>query len=319
MALFWEPAQSLVVKGNGVASRRRLNRLAHAVFLLLFLLRRPKNPLEEPVALSIAPALSAGPSPSRPDLADDDEPPDSGRILHTRLLNLRGRIPNARTRSFRRAFFSDVTDRDWNNWRWQAANRFRRLEQLERVLYLGDDEREAIKRGGSMLPIGITPYYMSLLDMDDREQPLRRTVIPSMNEFVRTSEEADDPLAEDGDSPAPGIVHRYPDRVLFLALDYCTTYCRYCTRSRGMLRGSVRSAITKRARCASVATVSVMSRLRGPSKSNRMGTSPCQLPHQGTGRGLCRHRCDPPPSDRAAPHQVRPALGVGRGRVGPVA
>jgi lysine 2,3-aminomutase len=113
------------------------------------------------------------------------------------------------------------------------------------VLYLGDDEREAIKRGGSMLPIGITPYYMSLLDMDDREQPLRRTVIPSMNEFVRTSDEADDPLAEDGHSPVPGIVHRYPDRVLFLALDYCTTYCRYCTRSRVVGHGEL-SASTER-------------------------------------------------------------------------
>jgi len=86
--------------------------------------------------------------------------------------------------------------------------------------------------GGTMLPVGITPYYMSLLDAEDALQPLRRTVIPTQGEFVHTAGEADDPLGEDSHSPVPGLVHRYPDRVLLLALDFCSTYCRYCTRSR---------------------------------------------------------------------------------------
>ena len=92
--------------------------------------------------------------------------------------------------------------------------------------------REALIAGGTMLPVGITPYYMSLIDPVDPTQPLRKTVIPTTAEFVRTTGEADDPLGEDGHSPVPGLVHRYPDRVLLLPLDFCSTYCRYCTRSR---------------------------------------------------------------------------------------
>lgn len=90
-----------------------------------------------------------------------------------------------------------------------------------------------------MLPVGITPYYMSLLDSDDSEQALRKTVVPRADEFLRTRGEADDPLGEDGHSPVPGLVHRYPDRVLLLALDFCSTYCRYCTRSRVVGHGEI--------------------------------------------------------------------------------
>ena len=90
-----------------------------------------------------------------------------------------------------------------------------------------------------MLPVGITPYYMSLLDAGDAQQPLRRTVVPTLNEFVRTQGEADDPLGEDSHSPVPGLVHRYPDRVLLLPLDFCSTYCRYCTRSRVVGHGEL--------------------------------------------------------------------------------
>ncbi len=146
---------------------------------------------------------------------------------------------NPRTRAFRRRFFRDVVDREWNDWRWQSRHRFRTLDQLERVLALSDDEREALRQGGTMLPIGITPYYLSLLDTEDASQPLRTTVIPVTGEFVRTEGEADDPLGEDGHSPVPGLVHRYPDRVLLLALDFCSTYCRYCTRSRVVGHGEI--------------------------------------------------------------------------------
>ena len=107
------------------------------------------------------------------------------------------------------------------------------------MLVLSADEREALIKGESMLPVGITPYYMSLLDREDALQPLRRTVIPVTGEFVRTPGEADDPLGEDGHSPTPGLVHRYPDRVLLLALDFCSTYCRYCTRSRVVGHGEI--------------------------------------------------------------------------------
>lgn len=143
------------------------------------------------------------------------------------------------TRAFRRRFFPQVTDREWNDWRWQLRHRIRTLPEAERFLLLSDDERDAIVRGGDLLPFAITPYYLSLLDAEDPQQPLRRTVMPSTGEFVRAPGEADDPLGEDGHSPVPGLVHRYPDRVLLLALDFCSTYCRYCTRSRVVGQGEL--------------------------------------------------------------------------------
>lgn len=142
-------------------------------------------------------------------------------------------------RAFRREFFPDATDKEWNDWSWQARHRFRTLQQIERVLILSDEERDAMQEGGMMLPVGITPYYMSLLDRLNPQQGLRRTVIPTKSEFVRMPGEADDPLGEDGHSPVPGLVHRYPDRVLLLALDFCSTYCRYCTRSRVVGHGEI--------------------------------------------------------------------------------
>jgi lysine 2,3-aminomutase len=97
---------------------------------------------------------------------------------------------------------------------------------------LSESERKTIERIGPRLPVGITPYYASLMDPLDPAEPIRRTMIPVAAEFVRGPGEADDPLDEDGDSPVPGLVHRYPDRVLFLVTNFCATYCRYCTRAR---------------------------------------------------------------------------------------
>jgi lysine 2,3-aminomutase len=149
------------------------------------------------------------------------------------------RQESARAVAFRRRYFPQASSSDWNDWRWQSRHRIRTLAQLERMLVLSDDERQALLAGGSMLPVGITPYYMSLLDRDDPLHPLRRTVVPVTGEFVRTPGEADDPLGEDAHSPIPGLVHRYPDRVLLLALDFCSTYCRYCTRSRVVGHGEI--------------------------------------------------------------------------------
>jgi lysine 2,3-aminomutase len=152
-----------------------------------------------------------------------------------------GRLPRStfQTRAFRKAFFPDVADREWNDWHWQARNRLRTLAQLEAVLVLSADERMALSEGGAMLPVGVTPYYMSLVSRDDQSQPLRRTVIPTTAELERGPGEADDPLGEDGDSPVPGLVHRYPDRALLLVTDFCSSYCRYCTRSRVVGHGGI--------------------------------------------------------------------------------
>ena len=137
-----------------------------------------------------------------------------------------------RSDRFRRRFFPQASAADWNDWRWQTRSRVKDLEGISRVLVLSHDEREAIARHTGSLPLGITPYYLSLFDREDAGQPLRRTHMPAMGEYLRMPGEADDPLGEDHDSAVPGLVHRYPDRVLFLTTGFCSTYCRYCTRSR---------------------------------------------------------------------------------------
>jgi lysine 2,3-aminomutase len=137
-----------------------------------------------------------------------------------------------RSNAFRKRFYPNASVRDWNDWRWQNRNRVRTLADLERMLELTHSEREAIIRHHGSLPVGITPYYASLLDAENAEQGLRRTVVPTLGEYLLLPGEAEDPLGEDEDSPVPGLVHRYPDRVLLWATNFCSVYCRYCTRSR---------------------------------------------------------------------------------------
>ncbi|MFH0811314.1 MAG: KamA family radical SAM protein [Pseudomonadota bacterium] len=134
--------------------------------------------------------------------------------------------------AFRKRCFPTITSAEWNDWHWQLRNRITALHQLERITQVTENERDAILSHRALLPLAITPYYASLLDADDPLQPLRRTVVPVLDEQVVSSGEAPDPLREEEDSPVPGLVHRYPDRVLFLVTDFCSTYCRYCTRSR---------------------------------------------------------------------------------------
>ena len=133
---------------------------------------------------------------------------------------------------FRKRHFPGVKTAEWNDWRWQNRNRIRTLQQLERIVAVTEEERAAILRHKGPLPIGVTPYYMSLIDAANPTQGLRRTTIPTLAEFDRTPGEQDDPLGEDAHSPVPGLVHRYPDRVLLLVTNFCSVYCRYCTRAR---------------------------------------------------------------------------------------
>ncbi len=146
---------------------------------------------------------------------------------------------SAQTRAFRRAFYRDITDQQWNDWRWQVRNRIRTREQIEKMLDLSADERDGLDQAGALLPVATTPYYMSLIAREDPTQGLRRTIIPTPTEFTQTKGEAADPLGEEHHSTTPGLVHRYPDRVLLLAIDFCSSYCRYCTRSRVVGQGEI--------------------------------------------------------------------------------
>lgn len=166
-------------------------------------------------------------------------PPVTGRLLSTRRT-LRSAFPASRKAdNWRRKHFPFATRENWGDWRWQLANRITTGPELSRFLVLGPEELSACSTDGKGLPLAVTPYYLSLLDAHDTQHPLRRCMTPSLAEFASSPGEAADPLGEEGHMPVPGLVHRYPDRVLLLATDYCAAYCRYCTRSRlvGRRRG----------------------------------------------------------------------------------
>jgi lysine 2,3-aminomutase len=156
---------------------------------------------------------------------ESDEPPSLDRA---RRATRASAPPGA---AFRRRHYPGVSLTEWNDWRWQLKNRVTSREQLERFIELSDEEKQVFS-GDHLLPLSITPYYLSLVDPTDPTQPLRRSVVPTCHEQLITTGEEDDPLGEEADSPVPGLVHRYPDRVLFLATRACSVYCRYCTRSR---------------------------------------------------------------------------------------
>ncbi|MDB6018402.1 MAG: kamA [Pedosphaera sp.] len=132
-----------------------------------------------------------------------------------------------------RGFWSDVSDADWNDWRWQLKNRITSLEQLQRLMpTLSPEEYAGTQLANSKLALSITPYFFNLIDAADENCPIRWQVIPRIEETHTATWELSDPCGEDSHSPVPGLVHRYPDRVLFLVTDRCASYCRYCTRSR---------------------------------------------------------------------------------------
>lgn len=132
-----------------------------------------------------------------------------------------------------RGYWSRVSEADWNDWHWQLRNRITTLEQLERLMpTLTPEERAGTVLANSKLALAITPYFFNLISKSDEDCPIRSQVIPRIEETNTAPWEMSDPCGEDAHSPVPGLVHRYPDRVLFLVTDRCAAYCRYCTRSR---------------------------------------------------------------------------------------
>ena len=132
-----------------------------------------------------------------------------------------------------RGFWSDVPESDWNDWHWQLKHRITSVEQLQRFMpTLTPEEFAGTTLANHKLALAITPYFFNLIDPTDELCPIRWQVIPRIEETHTASWEMSDPCGEDSHSPVPGLVHRYPDRVLFLVTDRCASYCRYCTRSR---------------------------------------------------------------------------------------
>ena len=132
-----------------------------------------------------------------------------------------------------RGYWHNVPDAVWNDWRWQLKHRITTVEQLQKFLpTLTPEELAGAKLANHKLALGITPYFFNLIDPADENCPIRWQVIPRIEETTTAAWEMSDPCGEDSHSPVPGLVHRYPDRVLFLVTDRCASYCRYCTRSR---------------------------------------------------------------------------------------
>ena len=132
----------------------------------------------------------------------------------------------------RKKLFPDVSDSDWNDWKWQVRNRIETLAQLQKYIELTKEEVNGIKECLKTLRMAITPYYLTLIDPKNPNDPVRKQAIPTGSELFKSPADLEDPLHEDGDSPVPGLTHRYPDRALLLVTDQCSMYCRHCTRRR---------------------------------------------------------------------------------------
>jgi lysine 2,3-aminomutase len=123
----------------------------------------------------------------------------------------------------------------WKDWKWQLKNYIKTVEQVEELLGIKLEEkyRKKIELTVKKFPLAITPYYLSLINADDyQNDPVFRQAFPAPEELEILRHDMSDPLSEDKDSPAPGITHRYPDRVLFHISNVCSMYCRHCTRKR---------------------------------------------------------------------------------------
>ena len=130
------------------------------------------------------------------------------------------------------SLWKDVPPEEWETYRWQMTNRIQEVEQLRQVIRLTPSEEHAVTRKAGRFIMGIPPYWAALMDPDDPTCPIRRQAVPTEDEYKLSPNDMIDPLGEDSHMPVPGLVHRYPDRVLLLVVEVCSMYCRFCTRSR---------------------------------------------------------------------------------------
>lgn len=130
------------------------------------------------------------------------------------------------------SLYKDVKPEQWYDYKWQLSNAIKDIETLKKVAVIDRDEEEDLKKVLKKFRMSITPYYAALMDKKDKNCPVRMLAIPSAKELMDSPEDLSDPLHEDIDSPAPGLTHRYPDRVLFLVTNICSMNCRHCTRRR---------------------------------------------------------------------------------------
>jgi lysine 2,3-aminomutase len=167
----------------------------------------------------------------------EEEPPGA-----TAIVSLEEKPPS--TSAQRRRFFGHIPDSLWNDWKWHFRYRITTVDQLGKFIPLTAEEQAQLKLVTIKYPLSVTPYYLSLIDPTDPEDPIRKQAIPSFEEIALTGIGSEDPLEERRDSVVPGLVHRYPDRVLMVLTDICPMLCRHCTRKREWQNGGwVRSPV----------------------------------------------------------------------------
>jgi lysine 2,3-aminomutase len=164
---------------------------------------------------------------------DSDEDPPGKRSISDDLEE----EPPSKIATTRCRFFRDTPDRLWNDWKWQFRNRITRVEQLSQFIPLSTEEQAQLRLVTMRYPLSVTPYYLSLINPDDPDDPIRKQAIPSIMEMTMGTVGLEDPLDEKKDTMVPGLVHRYPDRVLLVLTDICPMFCRHCTRKREWQKG----------------------------------------------------------------------------------
>jgi lysine 2,3-aminomutase len=169
---------------------------------------------------------------SRSNNDPEEEPPGKCSISDDLEEEPPGKIATTRYR-----FFGEIPDDLWNDWKWQFRDRITRVEQLAKFIPLSPEEQTQLKLVAMRYPLSVTPYYLSLIDPDDPEDPIRKQAVPSPMEMTMGSMGLEDPLDEKKDTVIPGLVHRYPDRVLLVLTDICPMFCRHCTRKREWRNG----------------------------------------------------------------------------------
>ncbi len=166
--------------------------------------------------------------------SSDEEPGAKTMIFSQNVIP--NQLVSKRSSEFMNRYFPLTTLESWNDWKWQLRNAFTSLEDLRKIMKLSQKEILAINNLKGRLPLRITPYFASLIYHTKPSHPLRRNVVPVVEELFEAKMEQSDPLHERSFSPVRGIVHRYPDRVLFTVTQVCSSYCRYCTRSHSVGR-----------------------------------------------------------------------------------
>ena len=169
---------------------------------------------------------------------ETEEPPSRPVIVR----NIEEEPPSS-TATGRSRLFRNIPESSWKDWKWQFRNRIVTIDQLNQLVRLSVEEQAQIRMVTKRYPLSITPYYLSLINPDDPEDPVRKQAIPSIQEISTSTLGLEDPLGEKEDSVVPGLVHRYPDRVLMVLTDICPMLCRHCTRKREWRHGGwVRTA-----------------------------------------------------------------------------